>query len=222
MKFLRKIVSLILVFILGFWMAFAGILDGTKTGNALEEVVGYFPDRSDIDNLLEKSRREKSQKVGSHSEEKNNSHSSKVESNSKSNEINYDLIETTIVDLTNELRRDQGLSILIPNDTLRAGAYVRAEELEESFSHTRPDGSDAFTVFQTEGLFYPYKMVGENLAMGTYYLPEEEMAQLLFEGWVESEGHYENMIRQEYAEIGVGVHYDGEFLYLTQLFGTQQ
>lgn len=222
MKLLRKVVSLILVFILGFWMAFAGILDGTKAGNTLETVVGYLPNRSDIDNMWDRSKIDEPQQVDLDSEEQNNSFSSKVASNSKNNEINTDLIEKKIIDLTNVLRQEQGLSTLQPNDALRVGANVRARELEESFSHTRPDGSDAFTVFQTEGLFYPYKMVGENLAMGTYYLSEEEMAQLLFEGWVESEGHYENMVRQEYVEIGVGVHYDGEFLYLTQLFGTQQ
>ena len=40
--------------------------------------------------------------------------------------------------------------------------------------------------------------------MATYHTDEEGMAEFIFNGWVESEGHYENMIRPEYAEIGLG------------------
>jgi len=58
--------------------------------------------------------------------------------------------------------------------------------------------------------------------MATYHMNETEMAELIFNGWVESEGHYENLVRPEFEEIGVGIHYDGEFLYATQLFGAQQ
>jgi len=220
MKLLRKILSLILIFILGFWMAFSGILTGTKAGNVLETIVGYLPDRNTIDHIIERPIPEKRREIDSASEESEDFEETKPVISTQNSEVNNEVIEEKIIELTNELRQKQELSTLQSNDDLRVGAYVRAVELEESFSHTRPDGSDAFTVFETENLSYPYKRAGENLAMGTYYLPEEEMAKFLFEGWVESEGHYENMVQQEYTEIGVGVHYDGEYLYLTQLFGT--
>lgn len=220
MKLLRKIISLILVFILGFWMAFSGILTGTKAGNVLETIVGYLPDRNTIEQIVEKPQQNKKREIESASKEIDESEETKPAIFSQNSEVNYEIVEEKVIELTNELRQEQGLSTLQPNNALRTGAYVRAEELGESFSHTRPDGSDAFSVFETENLSYPYKRAGENLAMGTYYLPEEKMAQFLFDGWVESEGHYENMVQQEYTEIGVGVHYDGEYLYLTQLFGT--
>lgn len=220
MKLLRKILSLILVFILGFWMAFSGILTGTKAGNVLETIVGYLPDRNTIEQIVEKPQQNKKREIESASKEIDESEETKPAIFSQNSEVNYEIVEEKVIELTNELRQEQGLSTLQPNNALRTGAYVRAEELGESFSHTRPDGSDAFSVFETENLSYPYKRAGENLAMGTYYLPEEKMAQFLFDGWVESEGHYENMVQQEYTEIGVGVHYDGEYLYLTQLFGT--
>ena len=220
MKLLRKIISLILAFILGFWMAFSGILTGTKAGNVLETIVGYLPDRNTIEQIVEKPQQNKKREIESASKEIDESEETKPAIFSQNSEVNYEIVEEKVIELTNELRQEQGLSTLQPNNALRTGAYVRAEELGESFSHTRPDGSDAFSVFETENLSYPYKRAGENLAMGTYYLPEEKMAQFLFDGWVESEGHYENMVQQEYTEIGVGVHYDGEYLYLTQLFGT--
>src|SRR5699024_7846333 len=170
---------------------------GTKAGDVLETIVGYLPDRNTIEQIVEKPKQNKKREIESASKEIDESEETKPAIFSQNSEVNYEIVEEKVIELTNELRQEQGLSTLQPNNALRTGAYVRAEELEESFSHTRPDGSDAFSVFETENLSYPYKRAGENLAMGTYYLPEEKMAQFLFDGWVESEGHYENMVQQE-------------------------
>lgn len=136
--------------------------------------------------------------------------------------VDYQLIENTITDLVNELRTKLGLATLRTNDTLRLAANIRAVEIEKSFSHTRPNGTDPFTVLEEEGIEYPYYIAGENLAMATFYRDDEYMARLLFNGWVESEDHYQTMINPEFKEIGVGVHYDGEILYATQFFGAQR
>lgn len=136
-------------------------------------------------------------------------------------EIDYVLVEEKIMTLLNELRLKQGLLPLTKNETLKAAADYRAIETQTSFSHTRPDGSDFYTIILTDAYWYPYQTVGENLAMATYFKDEEGMAQFLFDGWVESEGHYANMIHPDFLEVGIGVHYDGEFLYAVQLFGKQ-
>lgn len=136
-------------------------------------------------------------------------------------EVDYRIVEERIIELVNELRTEKGLNPVERNDMLKKAATIRAQETEESFSHTRPNETDAFTVLQEEGIEYPYRMIGENLAMGTNYLDEIGMAELFFEGWVDSEGHYETMIEPAYQEIGVGIHYDGHYLYATQFFGTQ-
>lgn len=223
MKLLRKIVSIILVFVLGFWMAFSGILHGTRTGEMLVQLVQQLPDREDINNLLDGDE----QAEGNGDAETPTDPDPDSERPANSNipmhmQVDYELIEGRIVALTNELRQQQNLSTLETHPMLREVAYMRAGELEAQFSHTRPDGSDAFTVFMEDGINYPYQTAGENLAMGTYYLAEEAMAELLFDGWVASEGHYENMINPAFSEIGVGVHFDGEILYLTQMFGTRR
>lgn len=57
--------------------------------------------------------------------------------------------------------------------------------------------------------------------MATYFKDEAGMAEFLFDGWVESEGHYANMVHPDFIEVGIGVHYDGEFLYAVQIFGKQ-
>lgn len=136
-------------------------------------------------------------------------------------EIDYTLVEDKIMVLLNELRLEQGLLPLTKNETLKAAADYRAIETQTSFSHTRPDGTDFYTVIQTDDYWYPYQTVGENLAMATYFKDEAGMAEFLFNGWVESEGHYANMIHPDFREVGIGVHYDGEFLYAVQLFGKQ-
>lgn len=134
--------------------------------------------------------------------------------------IEEDLIRARILQLTNDLRIEQSLEPLSSNDQLEQAANMRAEETERSFSHTRPDGRDFYTTLNENGLNYAYTIAGENLAMATHHLEDEKMAEFLFNGWVESPGHYENLIKSEYQEIGIGVYFDGEILYITQIFGT--
>lgn len=132
-------------------------------------------------------------------------------------DVDKALIQNTIFQLTNDLRQEQGAEPLTRNDALIQVADLRAVENETSFSHTRPDNTPFYTALESR---YDYQRAGENLAMGTYHGTNEEMATFLFDGWVESQGHYENMIEPLFSEIGIGVHYDGEMLYLVQIFGT--
>lgn len=134
--------------------------------------------------------------------------------------IDEDLIRSSILQLTNELRVEESLEPLSSNKQLEQAANIRGQETESSFSHTRPDGRDFYTTLNENGLNYSYMIAGENLAMATHHLEDGKMAEFLFNGWVESPGHYENLIKPEYREIGIGVHFDGEILYLVQIFGT--
>lgn len=222
MKFIKKVIVLLLAVFLGFWLGFSGILNGTKVGNVMEKTVSYLPNSNEV-------RRFKTSTVPLF-DDLIQSNSSTVNENPETNssitgehpDVDYVKVEETIIRLVNELRQELNLPILESNDMLKAAAMMRAKETEESFSHTRPNGLDAFSVFEEEGIEYNYQRAGENLGMATYYMSEEEMAELIFEGWVESEGHYKNMVLPDYEEIGIGVHYDGEFLYATQIFGTHQ
>lgn len=133
--------------------------------------------------------------------------------------IDEEEIRSEIFRLTNDLREEKGLVLLKQDAQLEQAANIRAAETEESFSHTRPDGREFYTVLKEKELDYSYLLAGENLAMATHHLSDLEMADFLFHGWMESEGHYKNMIEPDYQEIGIGVYYDGEFLYLVQIFG---
>ena len=93
---------------------------------------------------------------------------------------------------------------------ISSAAQLRAEELVEKFSHTRPDGTICSTVFDgMEG--YSYR--GENIAKGQK-TPEE-----VVKDWMESTGHRENILQDQMDYIGVGcVQKNGTF-YWVQLFG---
>lgn len=223
MRYLRKLFFLLLSLLIGFWLGTSGILHGTTVGNWMETIVSYFPSSADL-NQLNQSGEDLPFFNESFLDLSDSGETPEAPDvfSEEAEKLDIQLIEETVIELVNELREDLDVNPVTSNEMLRSAATIRAIETEEQFSHTRPDGSDAFTVFDEEGIHYPYRTAGENLGMATYHLQEEQMAELIFNGWVESQGHYENMIRSDFEEIGVGVHYDDEFLYITQLFGTQR
>lgn len=92
----------------------------------------------------------------------------------------------------NTLRAGLGVGELKMNSVLCDIAAQRAAEIAVNFSHERPDGRDCFTFYIPE-----WEAVGENIAIG-HRTPDEVM-----KGWTESEGHYLNMIDDDYTEVGI-------------------
>jgi len=97
----------------------------------------------------------------------------------------------------NEIRIANGVSSLNYNAQLEKDADIRAEEQQRLFSHTRPDGSDWYTVD-------PSLMYGENLAKN-YNNPEDVMV-----AWMNSPEHKENILRSDYKSVGVGIYTDNQ------------
>lgn len=210
LKTIAKLIEWLLFILIGFWLATSGILDNTQLGQWMHEIMGLVPDLTEETAIFD-------------SDEQTSEPQFAIPNFFAPSEIDVAYIEETIFTLTNDLRISAGVDPLQQNDQLTYAANLRAVETEELFSHTRPDGREAVSVMDEEGVdSYNYLMFGENLAYGTYIQDEEYMANLLFNGWVNSEGHYNNMIQTNFQEIGVGVHFNGDFLYMTQIFGTQQ
>lgn len=96
--------------------------------------------------------------------------------------------------MVNEVRANAGVAPLTLNVTMCEMADVRAEEITTYFSHTRPDGTDCWTVGEEFGMsFY-----GENIAAGNFTVGAT------MDQWINSEGHYRNMINSSYTQLGVG------------------
>lgn len=120
-------------------------------------------------------------------------------------------VERGIIGEINAEREALGLKALQYDNSLRAAARIRSRELCESgvWAHTRPNGDPWQTVL-SEDVPVKYVAAGENLANLEYNDPRVSFhtdAHWWFEEWKNSEGHYENMIREEFTHVGAGLYY---------------
>ena len=213
-KFFSYSLMLVILISFGYWLGSSTILEGTKISDTISQVMDKLPSNERL--IVEEA-------PNTSEQEQATSESSTIISTNDltdTDEIDVAVVENRVLELLNNLRKEVGVSPVSSNDQLKKAANIRAIETEESFSHTRPDGRATFTVLEEPDVDYSYQLAGENLAMGTYYLAEKEMAEWLFKGLKESPGHYENMVKKDFEEVGIGVHYNGENLYVVQLFGT--
>lgn len=111
--------------------------------------------------------------------------------------------------LVNQARLKSGIKALTYNKSLEVAASIRSKEIKKLFSHTRPDGSRCFTVLDEIG--YDYKSAGENIAYG------QQSASEVFNDWMNSEGHRQNILNPSYTLIGMAC-YNSGVLYWAQMF----
>ena len=98
-----------------------------------------------------------------------------------------------VIRLINEERAAAGKPALKKNSELCENAQLRAKEIGEYFSHTRPDGTSCFTAITV-----PYGYAGENIAMG------QRNAAEVMDCWMNSSGHRQNILSSNYTSVGVG------------------
>lgn len=135
-------------------------------------------------------------------------------------ELDFNVVQSEIVRLVNELRADVGVQPVSTQTQLTEGAHIRAQEQDQVFSHTRPDGTEWHTVL--DEIEYFGNSAGENLAATTTdFTNETEAAQYVFDQWLASPGHYENMVHPDYNQIGVSFIEINGVYYGVQLFGQQ-
>ena len=117
--------------------------------------------------------------------------------NSGSTEASETLsFEEEVLRLVNIERKSRGLSELTSDDKLDKAAAKRAAEITMYYSHSRPDGSDCFTILDEFGI--SYFMAAENIAAG-YATPKA-----VVEGWMNSPGHRANILTPGLKKLGVG------------------
>lgn len=128
--------------------------------------------------------------------------------------VDLDAYAQEVLALTNTQREAAGLNSLSADPVLTEMAMLRAKELEESYSHTRPSGENCKTVFrefETDLRFW-----GENAAKGN------RTPEAVVEAWMGSQGHRENLLREDAEYLGVGVWQDEDgILYWVQLFAKE-
>lgn len=105
-----------------------------------------------------------------------------------------------VIELVNEERAKAGLPALTMDENVTAAANVRAKEIKQKFSHTRPDGSSFSSVLNQHSV--SFRGSGENIAWGQK-TPEQVM-----NGWMNSDGHRANILNKNFKNIGVGYYQD--------------
>ena len=114
-----------------------------------------------------------------------------------------------VIAWVNYYRVNEGVVPLIKDSLVSAAAQVRAVEIDDTFSHSRPDGSSCFTVLSEVGASAGWK--GENIAKGQYD------AKQVMDTWMGSSGHRANILHESFRHIGVGF-FNGNSRCWTQMF----
>lgn len=124
-------------------------------------------------------------------------------------------MEAKVRQQINQIRQERGLNQLQANEQLAQVARAYSQQMAEKnfFSHTGPEGSTPAQRVGSAGL--SYRLVGENLFKSTN---APEPVSLSVQGWMDSPGHRENILRSGFVETGVGIWRDGNTYYFTQLF----
>jgi uncharacterized protein YkwD len=124
-----------------------------------------------------------------------NTNSNTSEATQSTDESNY---EAEVVKLCNNARQAAGVTALLnQNSKLQEAANIRAAEIKQNFSHTRPNGTTAYTVLSEVGI--SYTTWGENIAYG------QKTSQEVFNAWMNSPGHKANILNANFKEIAVGM-----------------
>lgn len=114
-----------------------------------------------------------------------------------------------VYELTNQFRLRAGFNPLSLNLRLCQAAQKHSEEMAKFnyLSHTGYYGSTLISRIQA--VHYQFSYLAENIGWN-YQTPERAL-----KGWINSHGHYKNLINPNFLEIGIG--YSGAFC--TQVFG---
>ncbi|QLE70964.1 stress protein [Streptomyces rectiverticillatus] len=117
--------------------------------------------------------------------------------------------------LTNAERAAAGLRPLAADPRLAVAAQAHSDDMvaRDFYAHTSPEGREPWDRARAAGC--PHPGIGENIACG------QRSAAEVVRGWMNSPGHRANILKPDFAHIGVGYATGSSAgTYWTQLFGT--
>ncbi len=117
-----------------------------------------------------------------------------------------DEMELAVFELINVERAKAGVDPLVYVYASQELADIRVDEVNQYFSHTRPNGEICFSVYDEFDMSDQAVMSGgENIAWG-HRSPEEVMA-----AWMNSTGHRDNILNPNFTGVIVGVQEDATY-----------
>lgn len=135
-----------------------------------------------------------------------------------SNDPDVSSTQQAILTSINNERATKGIAPIQMSNVMNQAALIRAKEIVQSFSHTRPNGTSCFTVFPSystaeENIFFSPNIVFEGNAT---YLASMIMDDFRAEDYAPS--HYTNLMSPNVNTIGIGVYSVNGTTYVTQEF----
>lgn len=120
--------------------------------------------------------------------------------------------EMEVVRLVNIERQKAGLSNFRASSELSNVARAKSKDMAVNnyFSHTSPTYGSPFEMMKSFGI--SYKTAGENIAKGY------SSAAAVVRGWMNSQGHRDNILNPSFNTIGVGAYSGNGSTYWTQMF----
>lgn len=116
--------------------------------------------------------------------------------------VNAPMFAERVLALCNAERAKVGVSPMYLAKDLQRAANVRAGEIVQVTSHTRPDGSSCFSIVEQNN-----NTLGENIAAGS------ATPDAVVEQWMNSDGHRANILNPIFKELGVGYTQNDNSLY---------
>mgnify|MGYP002307782627 CR=1 FL=1 len=120
-----------------------------------------------------------------------------------------------ILELVNQYRQQAGLNTLKYSSKLQKAADIRAREIVTLFDHTRPNGASCSTAVTDDGI--SFSAFGENIFMCSGV--SNVTSKLIFDAWMDSPSHRENILREGFMDMCIGIYSAGGSTYAVQLFG---
>lgn len=100
---------------------------------------------------------------------------------------------------TNAKRAGTGLAPLVLDQRLSRAAALKAQDMfaKDYWAHNSPDGKSPWEFVTTAG--YRYRVAGENLAKNF------SVSSAVIDAWMASSTHKDNIMREDYKDIGFAV-----------------
>jgi len=120
--------------------------------------------------------------------------------------------EQDMIDRHNATRSTLGLNALTSNNLLNQIAQNHANYLADTGQYVHEDAAGGHVWDRADAVGYVYLSIGENVGYDQY-------ADVLYNNWLGSAGHYGNIVNADFDEIGVGRATRGLYQYWCIVFG---
>lgn len=119
--------------------------------------------------------------------------------------------ESRVLQLINRERSERGLVLLRLHRPIREVARDHSADMYRRgyFAHVNPDGLDPFDRIRAAAINFSF--AGENLALAP-------TVELVHQGLMNSPRHRDNILKEEFTHVGIGVHAGPSGMMVTQNF----